>query len=315
MTRVLRFIEQITEKNPSAICILIALITLSVDFATGRDIHFPLLYVVPIGLAAWIGRKTLAYTLSILLPVVRVSFEVLWGMPEFLPLESLNAAIEVLALALYVHLVARKATETRRMKKTIRTKDEEIEHFRSFTRMVGTTLQGRGVSPGLGDGIAVVYRPEHDSALGEPNISQDEVESEVDRFDRALTESITELDRIREQFEGQRTDDEIALVEMRLTMLKSPSFSQRCKLRVCEDLVGAEQAVLEEVREMETRLRGLKQEFMRERSADVRDLGHQVLRNLRAEGKETSNQLTALQPGTVLVAEELLLFDALQINL
>jgi phosphoenolpyruvate-protein phosphotransferase (PTS system enzyme I) len=314
MTRVLRFLKQVTERYASAICILIAVVTLSVDLATGRDVRFPLLYVIPIGLAAWMGRKTLAYVLSVLLPVVRISFEILWQAPELLPVESVNAAIEVIAMAMYVFLVGRKATETRQMKETITTKDEEMEHLRAFTRLVGTTLQGRGVSPGLADGVAVVYLPEHESALGELNISQDDVESEVNRFDCALEASISELDDIREQCERQQLDDEIALVETRLAMLKSPSFSQKVKRHVREDLFKAEHAVAIEVRHMEEHLKGLKQEYMRERSADVRDLGHQVLRNLRTAGKEPSNRMAALPQGTVLVAEELLLFDALQID-
>jgi phosphoenolpyruvate-protein phosphotransferase (PTS system enzyme I) len=314
MTRALQLLKQIAERNPSVICILLAVATLSVDFATGRDIRFPLIYVIPLGLAAWMDRKTLAYALAVLLPVVRVVFEILWQIPELLPIESMNAAIEVCALAFYVYLVGRKAAETRQMQKAITTKAEEMQHLRAFTRLVGTTLQGRGVSPGLADGVAVVYQPERESALGEPNVSQDDVESEVDRFDRALAASIRELENLREQFERQQADDEIVLVEMRLAMLKSSSFPQKCKRRVCEDLVRVEHAVLAEVREMEMRLRGLKQEFMRERSADVRDLGHQVLRNLRTWGKGASNQLATLSPGTILVAEELLLSDALQID-
>ncbi len=314
MTRALRLVKQITEKNPSAVCLLVAGVTLSVDLVTGRDIRFPLLYILPIGLAAWMGRKTLAYVLAVFLPVMRVYFEILWRVPELLPLESVNAAIEALALSLYVYLVGRKAIETRQMEKALATKDEEMQHLRAFSRLVGTTLQGRGVSPGLADGVAVVYLPEHESALGEPNISPDDVESEIDRFDRAWAASIRELDNLREQFERQQADHEIALVEMRLAMLQDPSFPQKCKRRVRENLVGIEHAVLAEIREMEIRLRGLKQEFMRERSADVRDLGHQILRNLRTSGKSASNRLTALPPDTILVSEELLLSDALRID-
>ena len=88
MTRVLRFVKQITERNPSAVCLLVAVVTSSIDLVTGRDIRFPLLYILPIGLAAWMGRKTLAYVLSVLLPVMRVYFEILWRVPELLPLES-----------------------------------------------------------------------------------------------------------------------------------------------------------------------------------------------------------------------------------
>jgi len=77
--------------------------------------------------AAWMGKKTLAYALSVLLPGMRVYFEILWQVPELLPIESINAAIEALALSLYVYLVGRKAIQTRQMEKALTTKDEEMQ--------------------------------------------------------------------------------------------------------------------------------------------------------------------------------------------
>jgi phosphoenolpyruvate-protein phosphotransferase (PTS system enzyme I) len=314
MKRALRFVKEFSERNPTFICILVALATMFLDFVTGREIRFPLLYLLPTGLAAWMGRRTIAYTLSVLLPFVRIVFEILWQIPELLAIESINAAIEVLALTLYVYLVGEKATQARQMEKTITTKDAEVQHLRAFTRMMGTTLQGRGISPGLEEGVALVYVPEHESALGVQNIIQDDVELEVTRFDRALAESIRELDNIQEYCDPQLADEEIALIEARLAMLRDPSFVQECRRRVREDLVKAEHAVVEEVRRMEELIQGLKQEFMRERSADIRDIGCQVLRNLRISGEWTPHRLTSLPPGTILVAEELLLSDALQID-
>lgn len=314
MTSALRFVKQITKRYPSLICIGLALTTLAVDFATGREIRFPLVYLLPIGLAAWMDKKILAYSLSVLLPPVRVVFEVLWQVPELLPVESLNATIEMLALALYVYFLGRQGTRTRQMEKTITTKNVEMQHLRAFTRMVGTTLQGRGISPGLADGVAMVYLPEHELAVGEQNISQDDVESEVNRFDRALAASISELDNIRKQFDLQLSDEEIALVEVHLAMLRAPSFSEKCRRRVFEDLVRAEQAVAAEVRDIEVRILGLEQEFMRERSADVRDIGRRILRNLKIPGEGIPNRLASLPPGTIIVTEELLLSDTLQMD-
>jgi phosphoenolpyruvate-protein phosphotransferase (PTS system enzyme I) len=308
------FVTQVTQKNPSTVCLSIALVTLAVDFATGREIRFPLLYLLPIGLASWIGKKGLAFALSVLLPMLRVYFEIYWKAPELLPIEILNAGIEIIALSFYAYLVGRKASETRNMKKAITTKDEEMVHLRAFTRLTGTTLKGRGVSPGLSDGVAVVFRPEHEFPLGDSRISQNAVQSEIDRFDRAIRSSIRELDDLRYQLGRRQTDHEIALIEMRLAMLQDPSFLKKCKQRVSEDLVGIEHAVLTEVGEVERKLQGSKQALLRERSADVRDLGHQLLRNLRTSGREDSNRLSTLQPGTILVAEELLLSDALQID-
>lgn len=314
MTRALRFVKQITKKYPSLICIVLALTTLTVDFVTGREIRFPLVYLLPIGLAAWMDKKILAYSLSVLLPPVRVVFEVLWQVPELLPVESLNAAIEMLALALYVYFLGRQGTRTRQMEKTITTKDVEMQHLRAFTRMVGTTLQGRGISPGLADGVAMVYLPEHELAFGEQNISQDDVESEVNRFNRALAASIRELDNIGKQFDRQLADEEIALILVHLAMLRDSSFAEKCRRRVCEDLVRAEHAVAAEVGDIEVQLLELEQEFMRERSADVRDIGRRVLRNLIITSEEASNRLASLPPGTIIVAEELLLSDTLQMD-
>jgi phosphoenolpyruvate-protein phosphotransferase (PTS system enzyme I) len=310
----IRIVYQVAQKNPSATCIFIAVITLFFDFATGRDIRFPLLYLLPIGLASWMERKTLAYALSFLLPVLRVSFENVWQLHQLFPIESINAAIEILALGLYVSLISRKITEAKQLEKAVTTKDEEMQYLRTFTRLVGMMLQGRGISPGLADGVALVYQPEHESVLGEPGISEEDVESETDRFDRALAASIQELNNIRKEFKHQEANVEIGLLEMRLAMLNDPSFQKKCKRRVGEDLVRIEHAVMAEVREMEMKLKGLKQELIRERSADVRDLGHQVLRHLRTSGAEPSTRLANLPPRTILVAEELLLSDALLID-
>jgi phosphoenolpyruvate-protein phosphotransferase (PTS system enzyme I) len=305
---------QLTKKYTETTCIFIALVTLFIDFATGRDVRFPLLYLIPIGIASWMGKQKLAYALSFLLPVLRISFEIAWRVPELLPIESINAFIEILALSFYVYLIGRKAIETKQLKKDITSKDEEMQYLRTFTRLVGTTLQGRGISPGLADGVALIYKPEHELTPGEPGISQAEVRSELARFDEALALSIQELKNIRKEVEHQRADVVIGLLEMRLVMLNDPFFQKKCKGRVETDLVRMKYAVMAEIQEMETRLKGVKQEFIRERSADIRDLGHQILRNLRTLEDGASNHLTILPPRTILVAEELLLSDVMLID-
>jgi hypothetical protein len=181
MRRALQFVKEITENRPTVICVLVALATMYIDFATGREIRFPLLYLLPIGLAAWMGKTALSYAFAFLLPFVRVAFEVLWQIPELLAIESVNALIEVLALALYAYLVAEKAAQAKQMKKTIVTKEAEMQHIRAFTRIIGTTLQGRGISPGLEEGVALVYQPERESMTDHQNIAQDDAESELVR--------------------------------------------------------------------------------------------------------------------------------------
>jgi phosphoenolpyruvate-protein phosphotransferase (PTS system enzyme I) len=300
-----------TQKHPKSVCLLIALITLLIDFATGRDIHFPLLYLLPVGLAAWTGNGALAYALSFFLPLLRIAFEVAWKIPELLHLESFNAAIEVLALSLYVYLIGRKAREADRMKRDLLNKDEEMQYFRTFTRLVGTTLQGRGISPGLADGRALIYRTDYGPALRENGIAPSEVAYELSRFDEALARSIQELDQIRDAFAHREGDVAAGLLEMRRVMLNDPAFRKKCRTRVEGGLVPIETAVMAEVREMEGRFKEMKQRFIRQRGDEIRDLGQQILRNLKFLREGSSPQKTVLPPGTILVAEEVLLSEVL----
>ncbi|MEO5917036.1 MAG: phosphoenolpyruvate--protein phosphotransferase [Luteolibacter sp.] len=314
MTIAPRSLKQFIRANASLICVSLALTTLLVDFATGKEIRFPLVYVLPISLAAWMNRKSLAYSMAILLPVVRVSFEFLWQSPEHSRVEVANAAIEVAAMLLFVQLMGRQGAQSRQMEVSLTTKEEEMQHLRAFTRLVGTTLKGRGISSGLADGVAVIHLPENEATLGNPNIKREDAESEANRFDQAVAASIRDLHKIRDQFERDGGHDECALLDVHLTLLGDPSFSRKCKRRVTEELLRAEHAVDAEIHDMVTRLQELKQEFMRQRAADVRDIGHQVLGNLKRSGTAVPHRLACLPPGSIVVAEDLLLSDALQMD-
>ncbi len=310
----LLLVKQVARKYPSTTCVILSVVTLFFDFVTGRDIHFPLLFALPVSLAAWMGRRKLAYILSVLLPVMRVTYEVLWPNPERLLIEGTNAAVEVLALALYVFFVGRKGVESRQMKQTISVKDEEMQHLRSFTRMIGTTLLGRGISPGLAEGVALVCPPVDEFNVAKRAISPAAADAELIRIDRAFEAATRELVAIRERPGCLLTNKELALIDAHLAMLEDASLAKKCKRRVSEDLICAEYAVAEEVRSMEQLFLGMKQEYMRQRSADVRDIGRQLLRNFPGSPEGASPRMAPLAPGTVLVMEELPLATVLEID-
>jgi K+-sensing histidine kinase KdpD len=104
-----------------AISVCIAVVVLWTDYVTGKDIQFPILYVLPIGIAAWRNRKILAYAMSIVLPFVRVVFHIPWHATQSLPLAIVNAMITVASLVLYAYLVDRKALQTRKLENRVRT--------------------------------------------------------------------------------------------------------------------------------------------------------------------------------------------------
>jgi phosphoenolpyruvate-protein phosphotransferase (PTS system enzyme I) len=204
---------------------------------------------------------------------------------------------------------------SRRLQNTISTKEQEISQLRAFARNTSITLQGRGVSPGMAEGVAMIYHPtEIDSVFERKAIGLNEVNSEINRLDRALEAAICSMDNTRKQYAGEIAPVEHALFDVHLAMLKDVEFWDKCRRRVREDLIRAEQAVAEEVRRLATILDGLKKETMREHSADIRDIGRMVLRSLKNLNGESPNQLMPLPPNTILVARELLPSDLLQLD-
>jgi len=59
LKKAIRIIEELQSK--SIYCVMIALVVLVVDYYTGEYILFPILYILPVGIAAWSNKKTIAY--------------------------------------------------------------------------------------------------------------------------------------------------------------------------------------------------------------------------------------------------------------
>ena len=78
MLRALRVIGKISREYAKLSSVFLAVAVLWVDVITGKETQFPLVYVLPVGLAAWRQQRILAYTMAITLPVLRIGYEVSW---------------------------------------------------------------------------------------------------------------------------------------------------------------------------------------------------------------------------------------------
>lgn len=64
-------INRFYEGNIRLVCLLAAGIVLFLDFITGVYIRFPVVYILPVGMAAWKKDEIFSYILAIMLPLVR----------------------------------------------------------------------------------------------------------------------------------------------------------------------------------------------------------------------------------------------------
>lgn len=93
---------------------------LGIDFATGKYVMFPILFVVPVMLAAWFSAKRTAYALAVVLPLGRLAIASLFDKPDPFVFLALNALIRMAVLGLLAYLVARTARQTKELAQRVK---------------------------------------------------------------------------------------------------------------------------------------------------------------------------------------------------
>jgi phosphoenolpyruvate-protein kinase (PTS system EI component) len=214
MRRALRFVGKIRRESATLPSVFLAVAVVWIDVITGREIQFPLVYVLPVGLAAWRQQRILAYGMALTLPVLRIGFEVSWETTPSLVIGGINTLIDITAMLLYAYLVGRTAAQTRRLQKTVTTRELESTRLRAFTTHTSPTLQGRGLSPGLAEGVVLIsLPPESEGPSAHQALAPEDVEAEINRLDRAVAAAIRELDTTQTQCAPDMAAAESALLK------------------------------------------------------------------------------------------------------
>jgi phosphoenolpyruvate-protein phosphotransferase len=305
-----RIISRIIGKHPVAFGIILSIVILFMDFISGPIIRIPLFDIIPVVLMAWFGRTAIAYAFAVLLSSSRIYFASLWPGTDTLYVEIVNALLEMCVLTLFIVILSK----ARKMRKVITIQRENIQRFHDFTSMIGTTLQGRAVAPGIAEGTAMIFMPVSPTSPDGVPINQSEIETENRRIEHAISEASAELILFRKQLEARGAHEEIAFLDVRIAILADTSLVQGCQRIVSEELRSAEYAVIAEISRIEQTFQNNEKAFMRARASDIHELGLQLLSKLRGSENNLPHVLSSVQPGTIVVADDLLLYDALQMD-
>jgi len=308
--RTIRIFNKTIQKSPVAFGIVLSTAILFADFITGPTIRIPLLNIIPVILMAWLGRSVMAYAFAFILSLSSIYFAFLWPGPDTLYIEIINALLELCILSLFVLIFSR----AQKMLKVIAIQRGDIQRFHDFTAMIGTTVQGRAVAPGIAEGSAIIFIPVSPSGINEVSIDRWEVDAENRRIDRAISAAVDELSLFRKQLEARGAHEEVAFIDVRIAMLGDATMVQGCQRIVSEELRSAEHAVITEISRMEQAFQKHAKAFLRARASDVHELGLLLLKKLRVSENNPSHILSSVKPGTIVIADDLLLYDALQMD-
>ncbi|MFN0064142.1 MAG: phosphoenolpyruvate--protein phosphotransferase [Myxococcaceae bacterium] len=145
------------------------------------------------------------------------------------------------------------------------------------------SLQGIGASPGIALGNAVVLDRKR---LRTPKLrlSEQDVEAELLRMKTAVDLSDHQLRELKTQLDSKGEGDEhVLILEAHRLMLRDPMLLDEVHKRISEDRVNAEWAVRRVVRGIKHLFDNIKDEYFRERRADVDFVADRIIRNLMGQ--------------------------------
>jgi phosphoenolpyruvate-protein phosphotransferase (PTS system enzyme I) len=172
-------------------------------------------------------------------------------------------------------------------------------------------LVGVGASPGIAIGLAHVLASRVD--IHERRISAEQVEPEIERFEKALHDTDDQLARIQAQLAATEGDDhQYRILEAHRLMLSDVHLVERARKLIRDEKTAAEWAVRKALDQIQAVFEKIEDPYFRDRKSDVALVGERLLRTL--VGRRESATAEDAPKGSIAVAHELSPADAAQLG-
>ncbi|CAM4297649.1 phosphoenolpyruvate--protein phosphotransferase [Paenibacillus alkaliterrae] len=170
-------------------------------------------------------------------------------------------------------------------------------------------IVGLGVSEGIRIGKAFVYHPVKLEQIAESKAELPE--HELVRLERAKSLCIEELNVLVEHAKQTLGEEKAAILKGQVSFLNDPAFYPPMQKLIQNEQWSAETAVLRTVKQVAGLFESMASEYMRERAADVRDVGSRLMTLLVGH---QGARLTDINEEVILIADDLTPSDTVQLN-
>lgn len=167
-------------------------------------------------------------------------------------------------------------------------------------------IHGKGVSPGLAEGITFLHRDLLQSLDVPVLIKRSEVDQEFSYLDGSIARITKDLLELATRVEQEMDSKLAAVFDTHQLILNDPGLKKELQAEIQGKLVNASSAVKAVFLRWETRFLQMKSQIAQHKSADIRDISNRLSNALDGI---ISNPLERLPPGCVLVASQLLPSD------
>jgi phosphotransferase system enzyme I (PtsI) len=140
-----------------------------------------------------------------------------------------------------------------------------------------TRLQGIGAAPGIAIGKAVIWRRKEIAVDESPPLGP---EAELARLGPALEETRRQLRELAGTVASRAGEQEARIFQAHLLVVDDPLLMREIKGNIERERMRAGEAVSRAVVRLAGQFEALKDSYLRERAADIRDVGQRLISNL-----------------------------------
>ena len=173
-------------------------------------------------------------------------------------------------------------------------------------------FKGIAVSHGFVIGNCAIKKSS-DLSYSKYNIPTSEVTNEIKRLEKAVKNSVSDLGKIIKKIKDHRNDiygEMKFMLEANISIISSSSLVSDAKKRIHSDLINAEFAIIEELNKHSKIFKKIKDDYLKDRFDDVRDVCRRILENLQKKKRKQK----LIRANQILISNELSAADLLSLS-
>ena len=161
----------------------------------------------------------------------------------------------------------------------------------------------QGISGSRGVAVGNVYRYiQEEIVIPDYTVAEDKVEEEIGKFAAAMAATLKQLDTIRQKALEEMGPEEAAIFEAHMQIAQDPSLSDGIKSLVESSHTNVVAATAQTIETFANIFLGMEDPYMRERGADIKDIGDRLMRNMLGMNPRG---LSHISGEVILVAQDL----------
>ena len=161
----------------------------------------------------------------------------------------------------------------------------------------------QGISGSRGVAVGNVYRYiQEEIVIPDYTVAEDIVEEEIGKFAAAMAATLKQLDTIRQKALDEMGPEEAAIFEAHMQIAQDPSLSDGIKSLVESSHTNVVAATAQTIETFANIFLGMEDAYMRERGADIKDIGDRLMRNMLGMNPRG---LSHISGEVILVAQDL----------